>query len=217
MEKETTGLYLTGHPMDEYRAEADRSHAVRLGAILGDFSREDGPQRYRDGQSVTIAGVIASAKTKTTKNNSLMAYVTLEDDTGSMELLVFSRVLSACGPYLRANTPILVTGKISVRDEKEPQLLVDSVRVMGEGAAQTAAPAQGEGQERGLSGKKLYVKLNSDQFPWLRKLFQMFPGEDQAVIYFADTQKRKAASCILHTALVDELTEKLGGENVVLK
>ena len=150
MEKETTGLYLTGHPMDEYRAEADRSHAVPLGSILADFSREDGPRRYRDGQSVTIAGVIASAKTKTTKNNNLMAYVSLEDDTGSMELLVFARVLSACGPYLRANTPILVTGKISVRDEKEPQLLVDSVRVMGSGNGQMAGtPEQGSVERSG--------------------------------------------------------------------
>lgn len=124
MEKETTGLYLTGHPMDEYRAEADRYHAVTIGSIQSDFKREDGPQRYQDGQSVVIAGMISSAKTKTTKNNSLMAYVTLEDDSGSMELLVFSRVLGECGPYLRANTPIVAKGKISVRDEKEPQILV---------------------------------------------------------------------------------------------
>jgi len=216
MEKETTGLYLSGHPMDEYRAEANRNNAVSIGAILNDFSREDGPRYYRDGQNIVIAGVISTAKTKTTKNNSLMAYVTLEDDTGSMELLVFSKTLATCAPYLRANTPILVSGKISVRDEKDPQMLVDSVSVMGENEEENEVAAKTD-KEKDLSGKKLYIKLRSDQFPWLRKLFQMFPGEDRAIIYFSDTEQRKSATCILHTALVAELQEKLGERNVVLK
>jgi DNA polymerase-3 subunit alpha len=68
-----------------------------------------------------------------------------------------------------------------------------------------------------LTGKKLYVKLESGQFTWLRKLFQMFPGEDRAVIYFPDTDQRKGATCMLHTALITELREKLGEQNVVLK
>lgn len=166
--------------MDEYRAEADRYHAVTIGSIQSDFKREDGPQHYQDGQSVVLAGMISSAKTKTTKNNSLMAYVTLEDDSGSMELLVFSRVLGECGPYLRANTPIVAKGKISVRDEKEPQILVDKVHVMGqEDASQDSAAFSGRqlpDRETGTSGKKLYVRLRQTaQFDWLRKLFQMFP------------------------------------------
>ena len=69
--------------------------------------------------------MVAAAKTKTTKNNSLMAYVTLEDDTGSLELLVFSRVLEESGSYLQVNLPILTEGRISVRDEKAPQLMWD--------------------------------------------------------------------------------------------
>ena len=222
MEKETTGLYLTGHPMDEYRAEADRYHAVTIGSIQSDFKREDGPQHYQDGQSVVIAGMISSAKTKTTKNNSLMAYVTLEDDSGSMELLVFSRVLGECGPYLRANTPIVAKGKISVRDEKEPQILVDKVHVMGQEDASQDSAAFSERQPPSraaeAAGKKLYVRLRQTaQFNWLRKLFQMFPGEETAIIYFDDTKKKLKAGCVLHSALIQELQEKLGGENVVLK
>ena len=84
MEKETTGLYLSGHPMDEFREIAKANHAVSIGSILSDFAREDGPQTFRDEQRVIIAGVVASAKTKTTKNNTLMAYVTVEDDTAAM-------------------------------------------------------------------------------------------------------------------------------------
>ena len=219
MEKETTGLYLTGHPMDEYRAEANRYHAVTIASILSDFKREDGPQRYQDGQNVTVAGMISAARTKTTRNNSLMAYVTLEDDSGSMELLVFSRVLGESGPYLRTNTPIAAQGKISVRDEKEPQILVDKIYVMGQGAEEQTAPNIPEPETKVVSGNKLYIRLkeNNELFDWVRKLFQMFPGEADAIIYFEDTKKRLRTGCILHTALIQELQERLGAENVVLK
>jgi len=93
---------------------------------------------------------------------------------------------------------------------------VDSVSVMGENEEENEVAAKTD-KEKDLSGKKLYIKLRSDQFPWLRKLFQMFPGEDRAIIYFSDTEQRKSATCILHTALVAELQEKLGERNVVLK
>lgn len=81
MEKEVTGLYLTGHPMDAYREIARKRGAVTIGSILNDFEGEEGPQRFRDGERVTVAGVIATYKTRTTRNNTLMAYVNLEDDT----------------------------------------------------------------------------------------------------------------------------------------
>ena len=97
MEKEVTGLYLTGQPMDAYREAARRRGAVTIGSILSDFAREDGPTVYRDGQMVKVAGVISTYKTRTTRNNTLMAYVSLEDDTGGMELLVFARALDHSG------------------------------------------------------------------------------------------------------------------------
>ena len=211
MERETTGLYLTGHPMDEYREAARNAKAAPIGAILSDFAKEDGPEIYRDEQRLSIAGIVASSKTKTTKNNTLMAYVTLEDDTGAMELLVFARVLGESGGYIKENAPVLATGRLSVRDEKAPQMLVDSIRPLGE--AGTAV------KER-ESGQKLYVKVptaQSPQFEKIKKIFLMFPGEQQAVFYFSDTRKRMGTPCVIHPALIRELGEMLGGENVVLK
>ncbi|MCD8331277.1 MAG: DNA polymerase III subunit alpha, partial [Oscillospiraceae bacterium] len=77
MEKQTTGLYLSGHPMDEYRHAMKAHRAVPIGEILADFQREDGPQRFRDEQRVVVAGLVSSFKTKTTRNNSMMAFVTV--------------------------------------------------------------------------------------------------------------------------------------------
>ena len=209
MEKEVTGLYLTGHPMDAYREAARRVGAVTIGSILGDFGREDGPARYRDGELVTIAGVISTYKTRTTRNNTLMAYVTLEDDTASMELLCFSRVLNESGGYIRENSAVLATGKISVRDEKEPQLMVDSIRPLGD----LDSTAQGKPE-------KLWLRLPTREDPRMRKIklaLSFFPGESQAVLYFEDCKKRVGTRCMIHPVLVQDLKERLGEENVVVK
>ena len=209
MEKETTGLYLSGHPMDQYRELVRRHGAVTIGSILADFGREDGPREYRDGQQVTVAGVISTYRTRTTKNNTLMAYVNLEDDTAAMELLCFSRVLGESGGYIRENSPILAEGKISVRDEKEPQLMVDAIRPLGD-----------LGQPEGKEPEKLWLRLPSREDPRMRKIrlaLSFFPGKNQAILYFADCKKRVGTYCQIHPALVADLKERLGEENVVVK
>ena len=208
MEKETTGLYLSGHPMDQYREMAKAMGAVTIGSILSDFGREDGPKVYRDEQRVTIAGIISAYKTRTTRNNTLMAYVNLEDDTSSMELLCFSRVLGESGSYIRENSAVLVTGKISVRDEKEPQIMVDSIRPLGE-------PNPEAGTE-----KKLWLRLPSREDPKLRKVrltLSFFPGESQVILYFEDCKKRVGSRCQIHPALVSDLKERLGEKNVIVQ
>ena len=209
MEKETTGLYLSGHPMDQYREIARQKGAVTIGSILTDFDREEGPQQYRDGQRVTLAGVINTYRTRTTRNNTLMAYVNLEDDTGGMELLCFSRVLDESGGYIRENSAILASGKISVRDEKEPQLMVDFI-----------CPLNDLDGEAPQAAQKLYLRFPSQTDPRLRKVrlaLSFFPGENQVVLYFEDSKKRVGTRCQLHPSLLEDLKERLGAENVVIK
>ncbi|MBR2667162.1 MAG: DNA polymerase III subunit alpha [Oscillospiraceae bacterium] len=214
MEKETTGLYLSGHPMDEYRAAVRRLNAARIGDILDDFSQPGGPRTWHDDQHVTLAGVVLTSKTKTTRNQSLMAYVTLEDDSGAMELMAFSKVLSESGNYLRENTPIIVTGRLSARDEKEPQLILDTVRPL------TDLDPLGPADPPQTAPTKLYVRLPSQSDPAyarIQLILTMFPGRDQMVCYFEDTQKRVGAPCVIHPALLRELREMLGEDNVVAK
>ena len=222
MEKETTGLYLTGHPMDDYRALVKSLNAAPIGGILADFDREEGPQTYRDGQKVVLAGVVNTSKTKTTKNNTLMAYVTMEDDTGAIELLVFSRVLGECAPYLREGAAILAEGKLSVRDEKAPQLMCDRIRPLEDGGEAPAAVSGSAGAARGsgAASGKLYVKTPSADDPRMRKarlVLNMFPGNQQVVFYCEDTKRRLGAAGDLRSSLIDELGELFGRENVVVK
>ena len=220
MEKETTGLYLSGHPMDEYREAVRRAGAVPIGAIMSDFASEEGNKRFSDGQKVTVAGVVQSSKTRTTRSNTLMSYVDLEDDTGAMELIAFQKALDAGGSYIRDNAALVVSGRISARDEKEPQLMVDVIKPISEVMSLKAETARPAAVKTPNAGAKLWVKLKSEADPALKRIeliLTMFPGTQQMIIYCEEEKKRIGAQCVIHEALVDELKEMLGDENVVIK
>jgi len=251
MEREVTGIYLSGHPMDEYRDLIKNAGAVSLGEILADCAREEGTVKFRDNQKITVSGVIYSVKTKTTRNNSLMSYLEIDDGSGGLELLAFQRIIDESGQHMQANSPVLVTGKLSIRDDRDPQIVVDSLKpISGFGGVQTdaASVAAGEnspaaeremGREQAQEyveperGKKtdqtapeqtanatLYVKLpgeKSYEYDRLKLIHIMFPGKQRMVIHFNDTKKNLGAKCVIHPALIVELKEMLGDENVVVK
>ena len=217
MEKETTGLYLSGHPMDGYRELARASGAVQISRIMDDFAQEEGPTRFSDGQKVRLAGVVTSSKTKTTKKNTLMAYVMLEDGTGSMEMLCFTRVLEQYGSYLKEGQVISVSGTLSVRDEKAPQLMCDFARPLtGTAQGETAADSAPQTDRR-----TLYLKMPSLDCPEMemfKKILFLFEGGSNPVrIRLADTGKLIGTTCNLQDSLIREMKARLGEENVVVK
>ena len=218
MEKETTGLYLSGHPMDAYRGAARAAGAAPIGKIRDDFAQEGGPTTFSDDQKISIAGVVTSSKTKTTKKNTLMAYVMLEDDTGSMEMLCFTKCLENYGSFLKEGQVIVASGRLSVRDEKAPQLMCDFAHPLTDGGV---IPTPGSAAPNAGAGKTLFVRLPSLDGPEMahfRRVMYMFEGNSNPVkIRLADTGKLIGASCNLRDSLLRELREKLGEENVIVK
>ena len=214
MEHDVTGLYLSGHPMDDRRDAAKAAGAVSIGSILADLASDKGPVRFRDDQTVLLAGIVDSVKTKPTKNNSLMAYVTLDDGTGTMELLCFQRVLDESAGALREGSVALVKGRLSLRDDKDPQLVADTVSFL-DGAAGQIPPAAPPD-----SPKKLWLRLPGEEHPdyaRVRRVLSMFPGPTPLVVYFSDTGVRRGSRCLIHEALLKELREILGEDSVVLR
>lgn len=211
MEKETTGIYISGHPMDDYRPYLKNTHVIPIGDLMDEESK------YQDEQIVSVAGVVQSVKMKTTRNNSMMAYVTVEDDTAAIEMLAFSNVLSQYGGYLKENNAVVVTGKLSIRDEKEPQIVVNRARPISD-YADGSVPE--EPQARPQQNGTLYLRIPSEGDPVLRKvkaILNMFPGTCGAVLYFADTKIRRGTRCLLADNMIRELKNVLGEANVVVK
>jgi len=212
MEKETTGMYISGHPMDDYRALLRGTHVVPIGSLMGEEST------VQDDQVVSVGGIVQSIKMKTTRSGSMMAYVTLEDDTASMELLAFSNVLSQYGGYIRENAPVVITGRLSIRDEKDPQIVVNRARPMSDFADRP--PASEEPAPVTVCSGTLYLRLSTEEGPLFRKIkavLNMFPGDSTAVVYFADTKVRRGTRCALDSRMLAELKKVLGNENVVVK
>ncbi len=232
MEKETTGLYISGHPMDSYRQILKGLGAVPVASVME--GGEEGNSQFRDGQRIILAGLVAARRTRTTKNKSIMCYVTLEDASGSMELIAFQRVMEQYGDCLRDNAAVCCAGRISLREDKEPQLMLDKaydLDTMGEKALAEMRAYPGEETVRmGMSpvkrdqkprtGRTLWAKVPSQSDPAFHRIelvLTMFPGSEPLVVYLEDSKKRVGARCVIHPALVEELKQILGPDNVVIQ
>ena len=173
-----------------------------------------------------MAGIVTAYRTKATRSGSLMAYATVEDDTASIELLCFSRTLEKYGRLLGEGSAVLIQGKLSVRDEKPPQILCDEVRSLtghqsgGPGPEPSVPERQGRPGVQVLEGKVLWLRVPSKSHPALahiNRVISMFPGHTPARLVFTDTGKRMGTTCLLGKSLVEELVEALGKENVVIQ
>ena len=214
MEKETTGIYISGHPMDDYRPYLKNTHVVPIGNLMDEESN------YRDDQIISVAGIVQNVKMKTTRNNSMMAYVTVEDDTAAIEMLAFSNVLNQFGGYLKENSPVVITGRLSIRDEKEPQIVINRARPISDFADGNPEPDMAPSQPQGTRQGTLYLKLTGEADPNYRKvraIVNMFPGNSVVKVFFADTRKMRGAQAELDERMLQELEKVLGRENVVIK
>ena len=208
LEKETTGIYLSGHPMDDYRHLLRKTRVVPIAQLM------DGEGGYTDDQIVSVAGVVLSVKMKTTRNNSMMAYITLEDDTAAIEMLCFSNAINQYGGYLRENLPVVVTGRLSFREDKDPQIVINRARPMTDFTEDKLHLDEID------KDTVLYLRLPTEQDPLFAKIkaiLNMFPGNNPVVVYFSDTGVRRGSRCMLGESMIEELRRLLGRENVVLK
>ncbi len=216
MEKEVAGLYLTGNPMKPYEAVHRQYKAARIDRILDSFA-EGGETVYQDGQTVTLLGMIGRVQTKATKTNAQMAYATVEDLYGSLELVLFPRVLETCRSLLRSGQVVVVRGKLNAREDEAPKLLVSDVTAAPAPDAVSAEPAP----SKTVANPGLYLKVPSlDSEAWRRaqKLLRVFEGKTPVYLRAADTGKLIRVPAELwvtpETVLIQELEQTLGKENV---
>ena len=213
MEKEVTGMYLSGHPMSAYAGLYQEGGYARMDEILQSAGEEGG--RYQDGQWVTVLGLVTAVRKKATKSSSQMAFVTLEDMYGALTALVFPRPLEQYGSLLYEGSVVEVSGKLSFTEEKEPELVCQSMAK----PAEPTAVAGGSGKQ---VRPGLYLRLESESDPRYRKAMQYIAifdgGSTQLYLTFRDTGKllRAPAKYLvdMNRPLLRALQELLGKDNV---
>ena len=222
-EKEATGLYFSGHPLDSYREHTDaleHREIVSLGA-------EDAGDR----KMINIVGVVNDITVKTTRNGEKMAFFTLGDRYGEIECIAFSKTYLRIRDSLARDTAVAVTGNVQARDDEDIKFIVGSVEILkknGEYRAHiTPNKAETTKEERafGVANKrptKIYLRVEDLQCEGYKKaknLVEIFEGE-VAVVFYDNSTKQYHASGLSFDATeytVSQLSELLGAENVVLK
>ena len=214
MEKEVTGMYLSGHPMAAYAGLYQEGGYARMDEILQSAGeRETG--RYQDGQWVTLLGMVVGVRKKATKNNAQMAFVSLEDMYGAITALVFPKVLEQYGSLLYEGAVVAVQGKLSFTEDKAPELVCQSLGKPADPVS-VKAPA-GKPVRPGL-----YLRLSSQRDPRYDKVMRYIAvfdgGATDLYLTFQDTGKLLRAPAKfrveINRPLLRALKELLGAENV---
>lgn len=221
MEKEITGLYLSGHPLSEFAELIKSQHYAKISDIVN-CAREEVP-KYKDGDRIKILAIISEVKLKTSKNNNTFAYVSIEDVYGTMEMMVFGSVLEKSSFLLREGNIVELHARISVREDEAPKLMCDEVveapklSEIGEqsGPQETQKPTKNPG---------LYIKVKSklsEEYERVMLLLSIFEGGTPVYIFLEDEKKLVQAPRKLWIAkndvLIEELKNKIGERNVVLR
>ncbi len=226
MEKDATGMYLTGHPLTPYKEHMKQLRVDRLDRILTAVEEDTG--NYRDGANVRLLCLVSRVRTQNTKSGAPMAYVGLEDLYGSVELVVFPKLLAQREGLLQPGQVVLVTGRLDVQEEKELKLLAERVEPVPKELPPNTDPARERLQRPSPETKKapsanagLYLRLptnTGDTYRHAQRLLSVFEGSLPVYIRFADSGKlvRTPQSWWVdpQPVLLEELTSLLGRENV---
>lgn len=203
MEKAATGMYLTGHPMNSYRAFARNARFIPIADIIA--------KKIADGRRVSVVGVLGDIKLKQLKNKNTIAYTTVEDTSGIIDVIVFSATLAGYRQIMTPGSIVIINGKVSEREDRDAELVCESVELVPESAQSTELTAT------------LYLKipsLNSPVFNSACEILSQHKGDGDVIIVCEDTKKRVMAPDRLKVeptkSLVDALTKILGDNNVKL-
>ena len=203
MEKEASGLYLSGHPMDAYAGFVSQGGYVKIGDIAA--------KRYPDGKRVSVAGIMGSLRVKQLKNNNVLAYTTVEDKSGQIDVTAFSAAYSQYRELLSAGSIVVIHGRVSDREDRDTELVLERVE---------AVPASAQNIKKSIRAG-LYIKIpsvNSQEFEGIKQTLARFSGDEPVYIVCTDSGKRLEAPQSLRVRECDELlnalSEIIGIENI---
>lgn len=211
MEKEILGLYISGHPLGEFEKEISKSVNAYSSDLSygkpeeGEGTIVDKPTKIYDGMNVVVGGIITTKETKTTKNDNLMAFLTLEDLYGIMDIIVFPNILKRFQRLMEPESIVLVKGRVSIREEEKPKIICEEVSPL-----------------KKMVTHKLHLTLKKTHDKGLREslicMLKFFYG-DTPVYLHEEVQKDKGIMeghyrVTLNNTILNELRQLVGEENV---
>lgn len=226
MENEIAGMYLSGHPMDEYTVFSERINADRIGDILSNENN-----LYFDGKKVSVVCIVSKFKTQLTKTNKLMAFVNVEDRYGSAEVVVFPNIYEKSAIFLGEGNAVLIKGTVNFKENEEPKIICDSIAAArtNEECKNNPLPSGTEDcgsdkHAKPLTPSALYLRiddLNTELYIRAKRVLDIFEGTTPVIFYLTNSNRKvKAPSSMwvsLNDVMIKELKFQLGDKNVIAK
>ncbi len=222
LEKESSGMYFSGHMIDNYKESIKRHSPDSISEILDSFSEESAEVKYRDKSAVKVAGIISSKKTKVTKNGATMAFVTVEDRYAEIEVVVFAKQYAANSVLLFADNAVLIEGNISTEDGEAPRILLSSITPLTADGV-SVRPDKPEHLKTKEAAQRLFIRLASLDENVLQPIFRLAAlnrGNTEIVLYDTSTGKYSSMKNITvrpSEYVTDKLKKIFGENNVILK
>ena len=241
LEKEIAGVYITGHPLDDYRDVLGKL-PFSTADLDGLEEREDRGLSL-DGQIVDLGGILTEVKGKATKKGAYMGFITLEDLTGQIECLVFPKVYERYQGMMAVDDLVVLHGRLSIREEEAPKLLVEKLipleawhpeesapaAPMGQSTARpvpppkrhtSEAPKLTDAQAAAKAPRKLYLRLNRPQMDAASSTLSLYPGSVPVYLHLPAEKMTllapKTGWCDASDGCLNRLNALLGAENVKL-
>ncbi len=220
LEKESSGMYLSGHMLDDYSKSIANIEADKISDILNSFNDNETETEYHDDQKVTIVGIITKRVNKQTRKGDSMAFITVEDRSSEIEVVVFPGQLSSSSHLLLPETAVKIVGNITVREEENAKIKLQSVSALDTNEVYVNKKIAVKNDNKPLS---LYLKvnsINSQEYTRAYAFCEIFKGNVPVIIYDESTGKRYKASNFgvnVNDFTLTELKLILGEKSVVLK
>lgn len=194
LEKEVLGIYISGHPLDDYKEKINKN----VTGYSYDFvlDEETGKPRVEDGSLQVIGGMITSKTVKTTRNNGIMAFITLEDLFGSVEVIVFPKDFEKYKTILEIDNKVFIRGKATVEEDKDAKLICQEIIPFD------AVPREIWIRFPDFSG---YLTFEKE----LYKLLEEYEGNDSVVVYCEKEKAMKRFPKNMNVKANSELIAKL--------
>ena len=210
MEKESIGMYVSGHPLNRYRKQAEACATAQICDIA-----ENEDHKFNIGSKVTLAGIISRTRNQLTKKGEIMRYLELEDVTGTIEVLVFPSLVRQFDSLLREDQIVLIAGNLDMAEDAPPKLRLEQVRLLSD-----AVPAEDKAKTS-QTGTKLYIRLlrsDAETEEKVKAILRGGEGDIPVILRYEDKQQTLMAGKSMWVSLADgrmeQLEELLGSENV---
>ncbi len=216
-EKEITGIYFSGHLFDRYTKHAASVKHEEISDLIASFDENSELWgKYRDHEKISVAGVVAAINKKTTRKGENMAFITVEDAGGTIEVIVFPKQYEQCSRYLGIGRGIYAEGELNVREGESPKIVANRMIALLSNEEYEANPPT-------VAPKKLYLKFASMSDPAAQAVLQILAcvkGNTEVVVYDMSAGKylrAKGHDANVTEKLIRDLTGILGDGNVIFK